>query len=691
MLRITALLATITLGTAPDVVETHWGGPARLAYETGFAECVRRRADGQVGLFDMELVANDAPGSGLSEKGVCSDVVWGPHRARKILRLDDPRAHRAFVVIFTYTENPPHPLTFHVNGHEGQITKVNRETYRWAEFPAAVLKAGENVVELSCPQAQSAAEGWELYLARADEFEAGGGDGKEAGKTSFQSADGGATWAESPFGPDRNVRAEYSVRLSLDRHLPRGVLETPVIDLWRGDSTALVVPLRRLIKVDFRVEADTPEGTRINYYLRRGTDPSPHGASWESYEELPATSGLNVSRDGAAVNRRYVQLKAVLTTENPLRTPVVRSIEVQAQLQNTVKPLTNLYVLKGDNPVILYPSVDWQWESWARPEFEELRRRENLDEVIAGSRTSFQAQLKLLDHTVKRWSDGRPTPEYPHWDALSIADRIDKAGAGGMCIQSNNFLAGMCMAFGWAARHVNITAHEVCEVWNDEYGKWIYLDGHQANHYVYDNKTGEPLNILELHERHLEKFYPGGRIIDWMNDPFLQQDDDGKYSVSKGMAGPGRAGHNGLTLAAFVRMIPRTNWFAAPFPRPLTHGCLWWPWDGYINWYDAQTPPKRQYSRYTDRHQDMWPALNEVRVHATSGVGNDRLPLRFETYTPNFDRFEVNADDAGWKEVGARWVWLLGPGRNTLRVRAVNKQNVSGKPTEIVLNRAVPD
>ena len=32
------------------------------------------------------------------------------------------------------------------------------------------------------------------------------------------------------------------------------------------------------------------------------------------------------------------------------------------------------------------------------------------------------------------------------------------------------------MAYGWQARLVNVVGHEVCEVWNDEYGKWIFLD-----------------------------------------------------------------------------------------------------------------------------------------------------------------------------------------------------------------------
>ena len=84
----------------------------------------------------------------------------------------------------------------------------------------------------------------------------------------------------------------------------------------------------------------------------------------------------------------------------------------------------------------------------------------------------------------------------------------------------------------------------------------------------------------------------------------------------------------------------------------------------------------------------MWPDLNKVHVDVTSTFGNDRLFLRFETYTPNFSHFEIDVDDTGWKKSGERWTWLLQSGRNTLRVRAVSKLGVKGKPSSFVINHA---
>jgi len=687
------LCAFLPLKADAEKVTTSWGGDAEMVYDTGFMQMLMRAGDGGVSLFNMELVANDAPGAGFSEKGVTSDVIWGRNRARKILYLEDPRAFGAWLVIFTYHQGK-YPLKFSVNGEQSQVDnwnpKVNQETYRYAEFPVEWLKKGKNTIELYCPEAASPEEGWEIYIARADEFEAGGGDPADVGKTSFKSTDGGESWKESPFGPLGQTRAEYSVRISLDRYVSSGWLASPVIDLWRGDSKDVIVPFREIRKMRLRIDSRVPEGTKVEYYFRKGTDPNPFAESWEPYQLIGEGERLDFETGGADLNRRYVQFRVELSTSNPLKSPVVESARLTAELNQRVPLHRNIKVLEADNPVIRYSSLDWEWEKADRPEFKKLRELENLDEVIAGSRTEFDAQVKLLDYVTKRWRHTGPLPEYPGWDALSIINRINNAGGGGMCIQFNNTLAGLCMAYGWQARLVNVVGHEICEVWNDEFGKWIFLDADYVDHYNYDPETCEPLNMLELHRRYLDYYFPD-RPIDWMKDliTWMKLRDDDPPPVKRGsLTNHKNCQLSGFINAAFMRIIPRNNWYEKPYPRPLSHGSSWWPWDGYVNWYDDRTPPKRQYSYHTDRPRDMWPDLNLVHVDVTSTFGNDRLFLRFETYTPNFSHYEINVDDTGWKKVGERWTWLLQSGRNTIRVRAVNKLGARGKPSSFVVNHA---
>jgi hypothetical protein len=676
-----------------EAVITSWGGDAMILYETGFTSMVMKHPGGGVCLFNRDLVQNDAPGSGHSEKGVYSDIIWGKNRARKMFLLDNPSAYKAWLMAFI-SHQGKFPLKFTVNGNPGALNNWNpeqaHEMYRWTEFPIEWLKKGKNVVELFCPEATNEGEGWEIDLARADEFEAGGGNPADVGKTSFKSIDTGESWKESPFGPLGQTRAEYSLRISLNRYVRTGWLAGPVIDLWRGDSDSFIVPQRELRTLKLAISSDVPENTRIEYYLRKGTEPGPFSQAWEEYQLIGEGPSVDCVIDGKSLNRRYIQIKMTLASSDPLKSPVVKTVRVIAELNEPTPLPENIVVMEAVNPPLKYSSLDWEWEQWDRPEFRILREQENLDELVAGSRTQFDAQVKLFDYARKRWRWTQPFPEYPGWDALSIVQRINKAGGGGMCIQFNNFLAGLCMAFGWQARLVNIVGHEVCEVWNDEFGKWIYLDAAGANHYLYDPKTATPLNILELHMLHLDYYY-ADRSIDWLTDIIQPRDPIAGKPVP--VLSGSRTYHRDLDLtgfesAIFMRMIPRNNWYEKPYPRPLMHGVGDWPWNGYINWYDDRTPPMPQYSRYTDRARDLYPDLNRVHVDATSSIGTDRLFLFFETYTPNFSHFEVNPDEKGWIQTKDRWTWYLQSGENTLQVRVVTKLGVKGKPSRFVIHHA---
>ena len=68
-----------------------------------------KNPSGGVELFNMELVENDSPGAGLSEKGVSTDKIWGKIRARKVLSIDDPRTEKAWIVVFPSRKASKYP------------------------------------------------------------------------------------------------------------------------------------------------------------------------------------------------------------------------------------------------------------------------------------------------------------------------------------------------------------------------------------------------------------------------------------------------------------------------------------------------------------------------------------------------------------------------------------------------------
>ncbi|MFC1606953.1 hypothetical protein ACFL47_03190 [Candidatus Latescibacterota bacterium] len=689
------LIIAVSPCFSADPVNTSWYFTADDMYDHGFMHMLMRNPGGGVRLFDMELIQNDAPGAGNSEKGVWLDTIWGENYARKVLFLDDNRAQKAYLIAYN-NQQGKYPLNFSVNGKESQIVKWNTPSYYmsyiWAEFPAEWLKKGKNTIELYCPEAASEKEGWRLYLARADEFENGGGDPVDVGKTSFKSTNSGETWKQSPFGPLGKERAEYSVRISLDRYLKTGWLASPVVDLWKESSDQFIARQHTATKLQVTLKSDVPEGTDVEFYIRKGTNPSPHSQEWDPYELIGNGPEVTFEAD-IRFNRRFIQLRAVLKTENPLISPIIREASIKAELKEPYPiPIHENYrVLSLDNPEIKYSSIDWEWEKWDRPEFTELKVRESLDTVIEGSRSQFEAQVKLLDYASNRWRWHSPIPEYPGWDALSISKRINKNGGGGMCIQHNNFLGGSCMVYGWQARLVNVDGHEICEVWSDEFGKWVYIDA-SYNHYLVDKETGEPLSFLGIHNKYIATFFKD-TPIDWTdNDGLLFKKTKFDVTENEVYVRRGSLIHHdkknlsGFASGSFARMVPRNNWYAKPYPRPLSHGSSVWPWNGYINWYDEQTPRRRQYSWFTDRPRDMWPDLNTVHIHASCGESNDRLFLQFETYTPNLSHYEIDVNNKGWKKCGEYMTWFFASGRNTLRVRSVSKLGNAGKPSAVTIN-----
>ncbi len=113
------LISIVTAGA--EVITTSWKGDAEMIYDTGFMHMLRKHPGSGVCLFNMELIENDSPGAGWSEKGVNCDAVWGNNWARKQLYLDDARAEKAYLVFFfTYEGKGEYPLQFKVNGHHNQ-------------------------------------------------------------------------------------------------------------------------------------------------------------------------------------------------------------------------------------------------------------------------------------------------------------------------------------------------------------------------------------------------------------------------------------------------------------------------------------------------------------------------------------------------------------------------------------------
>lgn len=318
-----------------------------------------------------------------------------------------------------------------------------------------------------------------------------------------------------------------------------------------------------------------------------------------------------------------------------------------------------------------------------------------MDDIIAGCKTQFEMLVKLCDYVSKRWDWVPPNRQYPSWDAIEILDRIEKEGGGGMC---NHFAIVFIQAvesFGFQARLQNVYGHEVAEVWSDDYGRWVFFDPMQgSNIYNYSKKNGEPLGFKEIHKAYLDIFYPNSSI-NWDLDKKMRQPIPNDAPIGAGTldknwprSDASDSVIKGLYDAAVLRMMPRSNWMAKHNPSPLGHGLTEYPWNGYINWYDDRTPRMRNQKNFTDREADYWPTLNRVKMYATTSAENDRMFLRFTTFTPDFDKYLVKIDEGKWIPATEYFPWVLHSGLNKLMVRIQNKAGVLGKPSFIEVNLA---
>lgn len=698
------------------------------AYEHGFAYNVMRTPDDDaVMLEDMVLIESDGPGAGESEKGTWTEEICEGVLARKTFRLEDPSAFEAHLVLYmtpmSEDRDEQEPFFAVVNGRRvpGPELSWHEEMWHWVPVPVEALRAGENQVIVGCDAPRG--QGYELMIARAGEYEGGGGaqraglntalvsagqlgreeagarpqlEAIDVGAHSAKSVDGGETWVTGRLGTTDDVVGEYTIRLNLRRHKPRGALLSPPIDLWDGlDGQERIKPRCSVSDLKLLCLGDAPEGTSLTWQVRFADTADMTSEQWGAFRTVGSGEGL--AAPVAHQGKRYLQWRAELTTSDPLKTPRVRGVKVVRRLTFT-PPARRFYVWDYENVRHRYSSIRFHYEDPGHPRLRELRERLNLDEVIAGATGDWDRINRVRHHVSQLWHHDRPTPDYPEWDALEILDRRDRVGKGGMCIQFSIVFIQSLLSLGYQARHINVFAHETVEVYVDELGRWVHVDPESLfDSYQYHTATGMPVSCLEQHRYFLqESGLSAEDSIDWQaTEPWARWGHEGTFvsapvpldfsTFTGWINDPDKPDYPPQhQLAGFMRMMPRNDYFSRPFPRPLCQGTTNWPWNGYLNWYDRATPRKLQYALHTDREADFYPTLNRVQFDAVHGEREGGILIRMFTFAPNFDGFEINVDGAGWRNSPAQFTWSTRPSAlNTLEMRAKNRLGPPGKPSRL--------
>ena len=729
-----------------DSIRVNTPMKAMTAYEDGFAYDVMRAPDNAIMLNDLEVIENDGAGAGYSEKGTFYEEIYRGVRAKKVLRLDDPRAQAAHVVLYLeplQPDLPKQPLPYIiVNGLriEGHVVPSWQGAWQYIPVPVHVLRKGANeiVIGVDAPRA----EGFRLLIARKDEFGAGGGACTLQGNTALPSSgqfqvegflkrdekkllkvpgpreglesliragtikaidvgassfkeDAGGKWQKHRLGTSNEVDGEYVVRLNLERFKSEGKLLSPPVDLWEGiPGSDRIKPSCRVRDLRMQFAGVCPPGTKIDWQVRFADTPDMMSPLWGEFSQIGSGEQARVELEG--VEKRYLQWRAELTTADPRVTPLVRGAEISRTLAYVSPPGNTFYVWDYENVVQRYSSFRFFYENPREPKLRMLRERLGLDRVLDGTTSDFEIINRLRHSISGLWHHELPIPGYPEWNSLDILDRCHQRGAGGMCIQFSIVFIQSLLSQGYQARHINILAHETVEVYVDELGKWVHVDPESLfDSYEFETTGGIPTNVLEQHRAFLKALdFSARHPIDWQSKTpwnFFTPNVVGTrqpldFSTFTGWINdPSKPDYPPqFRLAGYMRMMPRNDYFSRPYPRPLSQGSTIWPWNGYVNWYDEATPRKLQYALHTDREIDFYPTLNRVQFSAVYGSKEGEIMIRMVTFAPNFDGFQVNIDGNGWKESPADFVWKLRPSAvNTLEMRAKNCLGPKGKPSRL--------
>ncbi len=148
-----------------------------------------------------------------------------------------------------------------------------------------------------------------------------------------------------------------------------------------------------------------------------------------------------------------------------------------------------------DTPVFVFEQPD-------APHLVALRTTYRLQEVVAGAKSEYEAQIKLAEWVGTRYEHGTDDP--PGGRQVCDPVAVIESGARGArywCEVAAYTMIHAAQAMGWPARMITGSTdgytweHAVAELWSSEHRKWFVVD---ADFNVVFEADGVPLSAWEL-------------------------------------------------------------------------------------------------------------------------------------------------------------------------------------------------
>lgn len=632
---------------------------------------LRLSADGSaIELAEGELIEDDGPAAGFSY--LPNDEKLGPDiRIKKTLIVDDPRTTEATLLVGTGGK-----IEATINGDEASLELLGKEGNYWQKYRFAPthLKKGPNEIVIRGTGS--------IYIARDEDFAKGSTTRTKHPNRSAKSSDGGKTWSDTKLGTKNDVDGEYYVRLFLKRRSPT-VMNGPhsgsfrlIVDLGNLDGHGIPPAVDKFGSIVVTPKFETlPTQTVIN--RRFGNTPVPD-LQWTLSVPDVYRSGESIPARG-----RYMELMIQVITYDPRETPRLSSVEISAATTCASDWTKPLKLIGSHNPKIARTSIPFRYERFDQPELKKFREENKLDEVVAGAKTEWELIEKLAVWATKRWVKGHLSKIYPAWNAREILKPADDGTPiGGFCQQYNLVLLQACESFGLVGRIVSLgsgnmtdkirSGHETCEIWSNDYEKWVYIDGN-TGWYLVDSETKIPLSHLELRERQLASFAERDfKPVEARVVAETKYKWDGLKSFPPFME---------------LRMIPRSNFLETQVPLPLNQGMRGWFWTGHYVWSDDTLPAAMLYGHRVTRRENWDWSVNQVHITLEPTNTKGEFRVHCDTETPGFETFVAMIDAGDATPVKTGFSWKLKPGKNRVEVRSRNITGRDGAASWIELEK----
>lgn len=647
---------------------------SQLIFDQSVAHGLRLATNGAIELEKGELFEDDGPASGRSYKQPENRETVTPRTwIKKELLIPNPRAEAAHLVVLS--EEPFQAL---INGTSLNLgeNQSGRRLYKTYAFDPKLLHTGPNEIILR--------GSGKVWIARDDDFASGSQTRTKHPNRSARSTDGGTTWDYDHLGPEGKLDGEYGVRIFLDHYRPHGALTLPVVDVATLDGRQIAPPVTRTGPINIVLTGQSGNSGHIAVRARTGESYVPDARHWSDWQDLGPAGGVIKNPRG-----RYLEIGVECSTEDPLQSPLLKALRVEATPALASDWTTAVRVLDAHNEQIIRTSIPFEYEPLDHPRLKQLREQYKLDEVVKGASGELETMLRLAQWACNYWDwPNHITEHYPPWDALEILKPYkDGKPTGGFCLQFNLIFLQACESFGFPGRAISISqgrcqeqhsggGHEIVELWSDEWKKWVYVDGALA-WYIVDPKSKVPLSMLELRQRQLPTLR--GEPVEPV------QVIDAERTRNKQFRWTGLPAPEPSNWYCELRMIPRSNFLQKKSPLPLNQGTEEWSWTGHYVWSDEAVPAGLLFGNRVTRRSDFEWTLNQAHYLLEPSSEPALFRVHLDTETPSFNTFLAQIDGGEKKPVLSGFSWKLHPGKNELRVQPRNILGREGIPSWIVV------